>query len=397
MAKFLPVIGEIFTTVESAAKLVGAAVVAPFDSEKAKQLLKGAGDAWVDYTDNNAIALAVQGRGKDLGGKSVGFAEGLPVVGHGIGVGRYIAGDREGGDRCMKQASRSTAVVAATLLTGGAGALACGAAAVGAGLVTDAVTTGVDSAVHGEYRPAGVVAGVTEAIETGDPNKVIDVGLIPVADFASGAIAGRNPAAVAAEAELGINAARPRISALPAVGVADAPVIVMRPRANSAPVAIGRVVRKAAAGPSRLAAVLEKVPKDGRKSEKKKKEHPRKRTEDATHGEELSEYGIANPKFIATWEPQNQILTLYMEEERLRQFEKAMEGCPDAKITQLGSLPKVHLKIHTYRGETPQNADLHTHVKIYAEQEATIRQVLGLVLGEGNVEINNFIDALLKF
>ena len=143
-----------------------------------------------------------------------------------------------------------------------------------------------------------------------------------------------------------------------------------------------------APGPASLAAVLaENVPIDGNKGEKKEeKEHPIPRN---------SEYGIANPKFIATWEPQNQILTLYMEEERLRQFEKAMEGCPDAEVTQLESLPKVHLKIHTYRGETPQNADLHTHVKIYAEQEATIRQVLGLVLGEGNVEINNFIDAFI--
>ena len=306
MAKFLPVIGEIFTTVESAAKLVGAGVVAPFDSEKSKQLFKGAGDAWVDYKDNNAIALAVQGRGKDLGQKSVGFAEGLPVVGHGIGVGRYIAGDTEGGDRCMKQASRSTAVVAATLLTGGAGAVACGAAAVGAGLVTDAVTTGVDSAVHGKYRPAGVVAGVTEAYKTGDPNKVIDVGLIPVADFVAGAIAGRNAAAGAAEADVMVNS-RSSISSAASEAAAEG--------------ARGPILGAVAAVEIEAEALLE---------------GPRERIgpriyQDPTFGEVLSEYGTADPEFVATWEPQNQILTLYMEEERLRQFETAMErGRADA-------------------------------------------------------------------
>lgn len=378
MAKFLPVIGEIFTTVESAAKLVGAGVVAPFDSEKSKQLFKGAGDAWVDYKDNNAIALAFQGRGKDLGQKSVGFAEGLPVVGHGIGVGRYIAGDREGGDRCMKQASRSTAVVAAAVLTGGAaGAVACGAAAVGAGLATDVVTTGVDYAVHGEYRPSGVVAGVTEAYKTGDPNKVVDVGLIPVADFVAGAIAGRNAAAGAAEADVMANSRSSISSAASeaAAGGGRGPILG----------AAAAVEIEAEAGDG-----LRPIPED-----------PIQRIgsriyDDPTFGEVLSEYGTANPNFIATWEPQNQILTLYMEEERLRPFETAMEGYDDAEVIQPRSFPDVHRNVHRYCGETPQNAGLHTHVRIYAEQEATIRHVLGLVLGEGNDVISNFIEALLN-
>ena len=378
MAKFLPVIGEIFTTVESAAKLVGAGVVAPFDSEKSKQLFKGAGDAWVDYKDNNAIALAFQGRGKDLGQKSVGFAEGLPVVGHGIGVGRYIAGDREGGDRRMKQASRSTAVVAAAVLTGGAaGAVACGAAAVGAGLATDVVTTGVDYAVHGEYRPSGVVAGVTEAYKTGDPNKVVDVGLIPVADFVAGAIAGRNAAAGAAEADVMANSRSSITSAASeaAAGGGRGPILG----------AAAAVEIEAEAGDG-----LRPIPED-----------PIQRIgsriyDDPTFGEVLSEYGTANPNFIATWEPQNQILTLYMEEERLRPFETAMEGYDDAEVIQPRSFPDVHRNVHRYCGETPQIAGLHTHVRIYAEQEATIRHVLGLVLGEGNDVISNFIEALLN-
>jgi hypothetical protein len=56
MAKFLPVIGELFTAVESGAKLVGAAAVLRFSTEKASELLEGAGRAWVDYSEQNLIA-----------------------------------------------------------------------------------------------------------------------------------------------------------------------------------------------------------------------------------------------------------------------------------------------------------------------------------------------------
>jgi hypothetical protein len=59
MAKFLPVIGELFTAVESGVKLVGAAAVLRFSTEKASELLEGAGRAWVDYSEQNLIAAPI--------------------------------------------------------------------------------------------------------------------------------------------------------------------------------------------------------------------------------------------------------------------------------------------------------------------------------------------------
>jgi hypothetical protein len=94
-------------------------------------------------------------------------------------------GDREHGDKCMKQASRTTATVAVAagtgVLTGGAGTVATVAATTGAstaaGVGMDVLTTGVDSAVHKEFRPAGVVEGVAKAYETGDVNDIADAAI----------------------------------------------------------------------------------------------------------------------------------------------------------------------------------------------------------------------------
>ena len=70
MAKFLPVIGEVVTCLESTTKLVAAGITAPFSPETGKKLLDSAGDAWVKYKDENAIACAVRGDGQ-------GFVRGL--------------------------------------------------------------------------------------------------------------------------------------------------------------------------------------------------------------------------------------------------------------------------------------------------------------------------------
>ena len=83
---------------------------------------------------------------------------GIPGVGHIKGVVHYVWGDRDGGDRAMKSASRTTGVMvggtAGFMMGGPAGAVAGG---VLGGVITDGITTGVDSAVHGEYRPTGIV------------------------------------------------------------------------------------------------------------------------------------------------------------------------------------------------------------------------------------------------
>ena len=196
MAKFLPVIGELITTVESGAKLVGAAAVLPFSTEKAGELLDGAGKAWVDYSEQNLIAAPINmgvraAIGDEEGSEKVkkeleqsfqGFVDGTPVVGHVKGAVHYASGDKEHGDKCMKQASRTAATIAVAvgtgILTGGAGTVATvaatTAASTAAGVGMDIVTTGVDSVVHDEYRPAGVVEGVTKAYETGYINAIID-------------------------------------------------------------------------------------------------------------------------------------------------------------------------------------------------------------------------------
>lgn len=89
-----------------------------------------------------------------------GVADATPIVGHVKGAVHYALGDTEKGDGCMKSASRTTAVVAAGVATGGSGLLVAGAAAATAGVVADGVTTGVDSAVHNEYRPSGIIQTV---------------------------------------------------------------------------------------------------------------------------------------------------------------------------------------------------------------------------------------------
>ena len=206
MAKFLPVIGELFTAVESGAKLVGAAAVLPFSTEKASELLEGAGRAWVDYSEQNVIAAPINmgvrtavgdEEGTDKVKKKLGqsfesFVDGTPVVGHVKGAVHYTLGDREHGDKCMKQASRAAATIVVAvgtgILTGGAGTVATvvatTTASTAAGVGMDLVTTGVDSAVHMErdadgklhipFRPAGVVEGVATAYETGDINDIFD-------------------------------------------------------------------------------------------------------------------------------------------------------------------------------------------------------------------------------
>ncbi|KAJ3286512.1 hypothetical protein HDU79_006429 [Rhizoclosmatium sp. JEL0117] len=106
-------------------------------------------------------------------------------------------GDTAKGDAAMKAASRSTVVLAATVATGGAGAIACGAAAVGSGVAMDGITTGIDSAVHKEYRPAGIIEASTRAHQTGDANDIFSAVAIPVGDFASGAMYAKAAAAKA--------------------------------------------------------------------------------------------------------------------------------------------------------------------------------------------------------
>ena len=85
-----------------------------------------------------------------------GVISGVPVIGHIKGGIHYACGDKEGGDDCMKSASRTTIVAASAaggfVCAGPPGAIA---GAIAGGAAADGAITGVDSAIDGEFTPYG--------------------------------------------------------------------------------------------------------------------------------------------------------------------------------------------------------------------------------------------------
>ena len=102
----------------------------------AKALAKDAGNAWVEYSEKNAIVGPIRAAVHAIGGddeeadrvlRSTGNAiesvvDKVPVVGHVKGVVHYALGETNRGDECMIGASGTTAAVGAGLVTGGLGA-----------------------------------------------------------------------------------------------------------------------------------------------------------------------------------------------------------------------------------------------------------------------------------
>ncbi len=131
---------------------------------------------------------------KFVGGLS-DFTDGIPVVGHAKGAIHYACGDKEGGDKAMKSSSRMVGVVGGGvggfLVGGPVGAVAGGIAG---GLAMDGITTGVDSAIHDEYRPSGTVAAVT-TLAKGESESVsgdiVDVAFGTAMDGVAGLAAGK--------------------------------------------------------------------------------------------------------------------------------------------------------------------------------------------------------------
>ena len=141
------------------------------------------------YADNDA-ARETQVK---FGRSTSDCANGVPVVGHIKGGIHYACGDKDGGDNAMKSASRSTGVfiggAVGGLVAGPFGAITGG---VTGGAALDGITTGVDSAVHGEYRPAGQVAAVTSMIEgNATVGDVFDSAVGVAFDGVTGYIAGK--------------------------------------------------------------------------------------------------------------------------------------------------------------------------------------------------------------
>ncbi|OQV23298.1 putative Chitinase A1 [Hypsibius exemplaris] len=91
---------------------------------------------------------------KKFAGNLEEAVQGVPVLGHIDGAIHYAVGDKAGGEAAMKSASRSVAVIGGAIVGGPGGAVA-------AGVAYDGLVTGIDSAIHGEYRPYGVVDYVT--------------------------------------------------------------------------------------------------------------------------------------------------------------------------------------------------------------------------------------------
>ena len=134
----------------------------------------------------------------------VGFlndtADSIPVVGHVKGGIHYVCGDTEGGDKAMKSSSRTTGVIGGGVVGfvfGGPPGAAVGGAA--GGLLVDGLTTGIDSAVHEEFRPAGTVAAIDTLVEgksksvSGD---IFDVVVGTVMDGMAGIAAGEQVARI---------------------------------------------------------------------------------------------------------------------------------------------------------------------------------------------------------
>lgn len=94
------------------------------------------------------------------------FVDGFPAVGHVKGGVHYACGDKEGGDRAMKAASRRTGVIGGGFVGGIVGGPVGGiAGGIAGGVAVDGMTTGIESAVHKEYRPAGHVATATNILK----------------------------------------------------------------------------------------------------------------------------------------------------------------------------------------------------------------------------------------
>jgi len=187
----MPGIGEIWTGVESLAS-TGLAKVCADDESSASKLLKGAGDAWKDYTETGDEEGVKKIKNK-LGEAFENIADTTPVVGHIKGIVHYCQGDMDKGNKCMESASRSTAVLGVGIATGGAGhAVGSGAGAgVCTGIVYDGLATWIDKGVNGDAATNRGVFGLKDAANSDDPNEVFGALMGPVGDAMAGASANK--------------------------------------------------------------------------------------------------------------------------------------------------------------------------------------------------------------
>jgi len=123
------------------------------------------------------------------------LADNVPVVGHIKGAVHYAFDDKEGGDRAMKSASRTTGVIvgAGVGIAGGPAGMVAGGMAGGA--VMDGITTGVESGIKGEYTPSGQIEAWTRVAQAKNSEEliggIVDGVTAPVLDGMLGHAAGK--------------------------------------------------------------------------------------------------------------------------------------------------------------------------------------------------------------
>lgn len=145
----------------------------------------------------NKTAEAGERAGAELLGVADGMTDGIPVVGHVKGGVLRAIGDHERSDRALKSSSRSVSVLAGGVkgyLVGGpvgavVGGVMCGAA-------MDGTITGIESALHKEFRPHGQIACWDQVAKAKSSDERIGgiVGgvMTPVADALTGFAVGKS-------------------------------------------------------------------------------------------------------------------------------------------------------------------------------------------------------------
>jgi len=123
------------------------------------------------------------------------LVDNVPVVGHIKGAIHYACDDKEGGDKAMKSASRTTGVVAGAVvgIPGGPVCMMAGGAAGGAAM--DGITTGVESAIKGKYTPSGQIEAWTRVAQAKNSEEriggIVNGVITPVFDGLLGRAAGK--------------------------------------------------------------------------------------------------------------------------------------------------------------------------------------------------------------
>lgn len=172
----IPVIGEVITVMDGAGRTIAAgALKVAQQHDAASKMIDSAGQTFVSYSERSAITSNVRRIFADKeesdrllkaqGDAWTTLGESTPVVGHVVGAVRYAQGDSEGGDRCMINATRMTAIVGAAIATGG------GSVAVATTVAAyDVIATGVKSGFKGEFKPVGYIDEAAQALKAGQAN-----------------------------------------------------------------------------------------------------------------------------------------------------------------------------------------------------------------------------------